>query len=247
MYVISFSPYFVENAEQLSNELKIPIVYYLQPDYIYHVFSAHDAAKQLLDFQKEHSKTRYIIYQSENIDSHFFKDKNYIELMKRNTVYQYSPMIANHCLIKYHIELGSYFTWDYMPLVTKQERDLDLIFFGTMTPKRYQILTEIQKKFNIIPISQCFGKDMEDILLRTKYVLNISAYDNNALETHRINKALACGCKVISNPSCDEMMNKKYKDLIIFTEGRTITDYMMALEKIFHKEEKGNNGDCQRD
>jgi hypothetical protein len=41
-------------------------------------------------------------------------------------------------------------------------------------------------------------------------------------------------------------MNKKYKDLIIFTEGRSITDYMIALEKIFNKEEKGNNGDCER-
>jgi hypothetical protein len=95
-------------------------------------------------------------------------------------------------------------------------------------------------------ITNVFGKDMENILLRTKYVLNISAYENNCLETHRINKALACGCKVISNPSSDEQMDKKYKDLIIFTEGRSITDYMIALEKIFNKEEKGHNADCER-
>jgi hypothetical protein len=39
-----------------------------------------------------------------------------------------------------------------------------------------------------------------------------------------------------------DMMDKKYKNLIIFTEGKTITDYMKALSKIFHKEEKGHNG-----
>jgi hypothetical protein len=240
-YIISFSHYFIENAEQLSNELRIPIVYYLQSDYIYYIFSAHDASKQLLDFQNEHPKTKYIIYQSENVDSHFF-NKDYIKLMKQNTVYQYSPMIAKYCLSKYGIECASYFAWDYTPLNSKKERDIDVLFVGTMTQRRYKIINEITNKFNIIPVSNVFGKDMENLLLRSKYVLNISAYEKNALETHRINKALACGCKVISNPSCDELMDKKYKNLIIFTEGRTVTDYMMALEKIFHKEEKGHNG-----
>lgn len=232
MYVITFSPYFVENVEQLSNELKIPVVYHLQPNYMYYVFSAHDACKQLLDFQKEHSKTKYIIMQSENVDSCFFKDKNYIQLMKQNTVYQYSPMIAKHCLIKYGIECGSYFTWNYPYLADDRKRDIDVIFFGTMTTKRYNIINELQRKYPIIAITQTFGKEMEEILLRTKYVINISAYDNNALETHRINKAIACGCKVISNPSCDKDMNIKYKDSVIFTKGRTISDYLTTLKKM---------------
>ena len=242
MYIISFSPYFVENAENLSNELSIPIVYYLQPDYIYYVFSSHDASKQLLDFQYEHPKTKYIIMQSENVDSCFFKDKNYIKLMKKNKVYQYSPMIAKYCLLKHGIECASYFTFDYQQLTTKQERDIDVVFFGTMTQKRYQIINEIQKKFYLIVVTNCFGKDLENVLLKSKYVLNISAYDQNALETHRINKALACGCKVISNPSCDTEMDKKYKDIITFTEGRTVTDYMRTLTEIFSREEKGHNG-----
>lgn len=244
MYVISFSPYFVENSEQLSNDLNIPVVYYLQPDYTYHVFSSHDASKQLLDFQNEHPKTKYIIYQSENIDSHFFKDKQYIELMKRNIVYQYSPMIAKYCLTTHGIECGNFFTWDYVYLADKRKRDLDVIFFGTMTKRRFQIIKEIQKKYPIIPITQCFGKEMENILLRTKYVINISAYENNALETHRINKALACGCKVISNPSADHEMNKKYEKLITFTNGRHVADYIHAIDSI--DKIKGHNGDCQR-
>jgi hypothetical protein len=232
MYVISFSHYFVENAEKLSDELGIPVVYYLQPDYTYHIFSAHDASKQLLDYQKENPKTKYIIYQSENIESCFFKDKNYIQLMKQNIVYQYSPMIAKYCLLKHGIDSASYFTWDYDYHFDKKKRDLNLLFFGTMTTKRLHILNEIQKIMDITIVTNCFGKDLNEILVKTKYVLNISAYENNALETHRINKALSCGCKVISNPSCDDAMNKKYKDLIIFTEGRTIGDYMKILEKI---------------
>ena len=230
MYIISFSTYFVENAEFLSSQTKMPVVYELKPDFTYHIFSAHDAAPQLLCFQKEHPQTKYVIYQSENIESQFFKDKDYINLLKENTVYQYSPMIAKYCLNKHRIECASYFSFDYAPIDSPMVRDINVLFFGTMTKKRYNILAAIQQKFDITIVTNCFGQELEETLLRTKYVLNISAYDNNALETHRINKALACGCKVISNPSYDNDMDRKYKDIIVWTKGRTVHDYMKALK-----------------
>ena len=49
--------------------------------------------------------------------------------------------------------------------------------------------------------------------------MNIPYYEENALESHRINKALACGCKVISMPSSDEDANKFYKDYITITDN----------------------------
>ena len=226
--IISFSHYFVENCEYLSRQTQMPIVYQLQPNYTYHVFSAHDAAPQLLCFQKEHPGTKYIIYQSENIDSACFKNPHYIRLLKENTVFQYSPMIARFCLKKHRIECASFFTFDYPPLEGR-ERDIKILFFGTMTRKRYDLIGAIQKWFDVTVLTNCFGKELEEALLRTRYVLNISAYDNNALETHRINKAIACGCKVISNPSCDKEMDAKYKDIIIWTKGRTLHDYNKAL------------------
>jgi hypothetical protein len=232
MYIISFSHYFVENAEYLSSQTNYPIVYQLQPDQTYHVFSAHDAATQLLCFQKEHPQTKYVIYQSENTESAFFKDKSYIKLLKDNTVYQYSPMIAKYCLNKHKIECASYFAFDYPLIKSTTVRDINVLFFGTMTKKRYDILGVLQQKFDITIVTNAFGKDLEETLLRAKYVLNISAYDNNALETHRINKALACGCKVISNPSYDKDMDKKYRDLIMWTKGRSLHDYMKALKAV---------------
>jgi hypothetical protein len=202
MYIITFSHYFVENAEFLSRQSGMPIVYQLEPGHTYHIFSAHDAAK------------------------------HYIKLLKDNTVYQYSPMIAKFCLSKHKIECASYFAFDYPQLDSKMERDVNVLWFGTMTKKRYDILSAIQQKFNVTLVTSCFGQELEDTLLRTKYVLNVSAYGDNALETHRINKALACGCKVISNPSCDKEMDRKYKDIVIFTKGRSVYDYMKELSKL---------------
>jgi len=71
MEIINFSKYFTENANYLSIELGIPVSYQLEPNKEYIVFSAHDAAKELLEAQKNHN-TKYVIYQSENIESVFF-------------------------------------------------------------------------------------------------------------------------------------------------------------------------------
>lgn len=233
-FIISFSIYFVENCEELSKKLSIPVVYTLQPGNTYHVFSAHDAAKQLLEFQVRNPETKYIIYQSENILSNFFQDKTYIRLMQQNSIFQYSPMIADTLLRRYGIPCASYFNWSYPDLSSDVKRDIKVLFFGSMTQKRHEILHQISQKYPITIVTDKFGKDLDEILLRTEWVLNISTYTNNALETHRINKAIACGCQVLSNPSCDDVMDKKYKEFIRFSRGRRVQDYVKALDKFVY-------------
>lgn len=234
MEIICFSKYFVENAEYLSIDTGIPITFKLEPNSEYIIFSAHDAAKDLLEFQLRH-KTKYIIYQSENIESVFFKDKYYIELLKHNKVLNYSAYTALKMMELYGIHTAGYFNFNYKRMYSSKPRDIDILFFGTMTQKRYDILKEIQNRFPKIKlevVTNIFGDELTQLLLRSEYVLNISAYDNAVLETHRINKSISCGCKVISNYSADEKMDKKYKDYVFFC-GKTITDYIRAIQYRF--------------
>jgi hypothetical protein len=236
MEIINFSKYFVENIAYLSTELNIPIVYKLEPNKEYIIFSAHDAAKDLLEFQLR-NKTKYLIYQSENIESVFFKNKYYIQLLKHNRVLHYSVYTASKCKELYNIDCAGYFQFNYKPINLNMKRDIDIFFFGTMTQKRYDILKEIQNTFPklIIEIAcDAFGSVLDNLLCRSKYVLNISAYDNSVLETHRINKAISCGCEVISNLSVDEKMNQKYNPHIFFC-GKTISDYIEKIKIIFPK------------
>jgi hypothetical protein len=53
---------------------------------------------------------------------------------------------------------------------------------------------------------------------KAKVVINIPYYEQNALETHRITKALACGCDVISLKSCDQDANAFYNDYVYFCD-----------------------------
>jgi len=234
MNIICFSKYFTENANYLSTELNIPVTFKLNPNGEYIVFSAHDCAKELLEFQIRH-KTKYIIYQSENIESSFFNNTYYIQLLKCNKVLNYSAYTATKMLELHGIPTAGYFNFQYKRINSSKKRNIDILFFGNMTQKRYDILKEIQNRFPKIRlevVTNVFGDELTELLLRSDYVLNISAYDNSVLETHRLNKALSCGCKVISNYSVDDKMNSKYKDYVYFC-GKTITDYIQAIQYRF--------------
>jgi hypothetical protein len=231
--IISFSKYFVENASELSKVLNIPVVYELLPNMCYGVFSSHDAAKELLEYQFKNNIS-YIIYQSENIESVYFKNKYYIELLKRNKVLQYSPYTATKCKELYNINCDGYFNFSYETKHREIKKDIDILFFGCINGKRHYILNEIQQRtnLNIIVTADAFGEDLENLLFRSKYIINISAYDNSVLETHRINKALALGCKVISNYSADKKMNEKYNKHVFFC-GKHVEDYIRIIQTIF--------------
>jgi hypothetical protein len=236
MEIICFSKYFVENAEYLSIESGIPITHTLEPNGEYIVFSGHDATDLLLEFQIHH-KCKYIFYQSENIESVFFKNDDYITLLKWNKVLNYSVYTATKMMELYNIPTAGYFQFNYKKMYSSKPRDIDVLFVGCLTQKRHDILREIQNTFpklKLEVVCDVFGDDLTKLMLRSEYVLNISAYDNSVLETHRINKALSCGCYVISNLSADEKMNQKYKDYVYFTTGKTLTDYINAVKCRFN-------------
>jgi hypothetical protein len=234
-FVISFSQYFAQNVEFLSKQLDIPMTVQMVPGATHHIFSGHDAVKELLQFQKDHPDTKYILYQSENIRSAVFTPQ-YIQLMRQSDVFQYSPLIANYCMTKWGVPCKSFFTFGYFePSVPRGVVEYVIVFFGAMTKRRYDILKEIQhvfKKYRMLVTNDCFNEDLDEILCKTDTVINISAYDDNALETHRINKCLIHGVRVVSNPSYDKLMNAKYAGQIIFTKGRHVSHYISALSKL---------------
>ena len=70
---------------------------------------------------------------------------------------------------------------------------------------------------------------MTEKLKQVKYVINLPYYEKNALETHRINRALSAGCEVISVYSKDKYFNKQYSPYVHFV--RELTDFTLLLEQ----------------
>lgn len=231
--IINFSKYFTLNAQELSHRVKIPIVFTIEPNKLYIVFSAQDAVDLLLEAQKRDG-IHYIIMQSENIESGFFKNPNYIILLRQNRVFQYSQYTAQKCLEQHEILTSAFFKWEYPQVRVTGVRTIDLLFFGFLTKKRHDIMHSIQNKFpkkTIVVTCDAFGEDLDALLRKTKNVINISAYSESVLETHRINQCLAYGCHVISNRSLDKALDNAYEQRITFC-GNTLPDYLSAVSKI---------------
>jgi len=77
-----------------------------------------------------------------------------------------------------------------------QTKDIDVLFVGSILPRREKILNELKIHFNI-KICSVFGEEMSKLLNRSKIVLNIHAEEYLDTET-RMFEALGCGAFVIS-------------------------------------------------
>jgi len=227
--IISGHAIFNENAVVLSKKFgwALEKEFNPKPKDLYVVFGGHEMAHHLLEIQYRLGNTfGYVIMNSEQRDSQFMKNKYYVSLMKRNVVCDYNTLTSAYLKETFDIKVMSYYYFEFMKFnLETNERPYDVCFIGSRTPKREKILKELQEKHQNLTFYIDFdwkhknSDSLTKILHECKLVLNIPYYEENALESHRINKALACGCKVISLPSSDEDANKFYKDYITITDN----------------------------
>jgi hypothetical protein len=185
----------------------------------------------LLEVQyRKNSSFGYIILNSEQTNSQFFKNKFYLQLMKRNVVCDYNT-ITPEWLKQHDIKVFSYFYFEFMKFNIDTTREYDVVFVGTPNPKRTALYEKIKDKYNVYFDFEWKHKASDALTTlyhKAKVVVNMPYYEENALETHRINKALACGCQVVSIKSTDEDANQFYDDYVYFCD-----DLEEGLEKYF--------------
>jgi hypothetical protein len=111
-----------------------------------------------------------------------------------------------------------------MKFSVETKKEYDVVFVGSENEKRRSIYNKLKETYPHLNIyfdlawQHTAPEKLTDLLHKAKVVLNMPYYTDNALETHRINKALSCDCQVISLRSCDEDANKFYEDYITFTD-----------------------------
>ena len=218
-----FSNIYIENAYILSYQLKIPILTELKENETIICFGLAGCPKVLIEFQLRH-KVDYVILNGENLTSMFFDNsligKQYKYLCKRNQVWQYSPYTAEVLEQQYGIKCAGLYDWEFIkrqPLSTT----IDILFYGFKDDNREKIEKQLIEELPHLTIKFAYNtyeNDLVELLVVSKYVINIPHYEKSALEIHRINQALACGCKVISKKSSCEYLNKKYENKIKFIE-----------------------------
>ena len=225
--IISAHPIFNENAVVMSQKYKWELEkdFDPKPNDLYIVFGAHEISHQLLDVQyRNKSSFGYIILNSEQTNSQFFKNKYYLKLMKTNVVCDYNAITPEWLRTNHDIRVFSYFYFEFMKFNVETKREYDVVFVGSANDKRTAVYNKLKETYPHLNIyfdlawQHTAPEKLTDLLHKAKIVLNMPYYTDNALETHRINKALSCDCQVISLRSCDEDANKFYDDYITFTD-----------------------------
>jgi hypothetical protein len=227
--IISCHPIFNETIFIISKRFNFEIVndFNPKPNDIYLVFGGHEKAVELYSAQKASNNAfGYIIYNSEQTSSDFWKNKYYTMLCRDNVVFNYSNDLAKDLEKKFKIPTHSFFTWDYLTWAdpTPHEK-YDIVFLGAKSEAREELHNQLVSAFPDKKILFHYDgqylspEKITSLLHNTDVLINFPYYKDNILATHRINKGISCKCKVISTYSSDNDMNDYYNDYIYFTNN----------------------------
>jgi hypothetical protein len=169
----------------------------------------------------------YVVFQLEALhDSHGFSSWRpaYFEFLRgAKQVWDYSAQNGGY-LARLGIADVRYIPVGYsrqlVRIAQRDQRDIDVMFYGSVTARRRQILTELQH--SDLKVEVLFGKygpERDDFLARAKIQLNIHQFDTNQLEQLRLSYLLNNRCFVISevcdqNPYGDGVVFCEYKDVV---------------------------------
>jgi hypothetical protein len=81
------------------------------------------------------------------------------------------------------------------------DKDIDVLFVGSILPRRRMWLDRLKKRHGIVE-TKAFGRDMTSLFNRAKIILNIHAEDYPDTET-RVFEALGCGAFLLTEKLAD--------------------------------------------
>jgi len=162
----------------------------------------------------------YILYQLEQSKSKWFTNKYYNYLNKADNIWEFS--IKNRILYD-DIPINKIFyqvTPYYIDNKPDSNIEYDVFFYGAKNYRRKKILDRLSKIFNIKIGFGIVGDDVNDIISKSKIILNIHYYDDCALEACRLNEILQYNKVIISEKSSElDWYNQSiYSDIVDFVD-----------------------------
>jgi len=96
----------------------------------------------------------------------------------------------------------------------------DIFFYGSENDRRRSILSSLSKRYNIYVGFGVVGKTKEELIQKSKIIINLHYYEECALETARLNEILPYDKLIISEkPSKKDVDNfNLYKDCLVWTD-----------------------------
>ncbi len=153
---------------------------------------------------------------------------DYLALLRRFPVLDYSHR-NREALVERGIShvklLGIGFTDGLMRVPPQTVQDIDVLFYGSMNPRRARIIGDLKARgLNVVSVFGAYGAERDALIARAKVVLNLHFYDSTIFEVVRVSYLLANGVCVLSEgeesdpdvlPFKDGLVLCRYEDLVL--------------------------------
>lgn len=157
----------------------------------------------------------------------------YLQLLKRFRVWDYSP--GNIQLLKtMGIAVDGLCRIGHAPELERidqsVEEDIDVLFYGGLNPRRQAILQALSDcGLNVVVAANCFGEARDQLVARSKIVINIHFYPAKVLEIVRISYLLSNGQCVVSETGADPAEEELFQSAIAFSTYDGLVDRCVGL------------------
>lgn len=126
-----------------------------------------------------------------------------------------------------HVPIG------YVPILTripKLDKDIDVLFYGWPTPRRTALLDQLkQSGLNVVSTANCYGGGRDNLIARSKVVLNAHHDGRDMFEIVRCSYLMANSACVLTEPSSDDADYEDLRPGLATVPYRLMVDYCHSL------------------
>jgi len=140
-----------------------------------------------------------------------------------------------HCKIGYVPEIS------YFERNKPEDRDIDILAYMSPSPRRMHIMEQFanDKNINFVSVQSVYGDERDDLIKRSKLVINLHNHDNKIFEMVRVTHLIQNKIPVL----CEREPNTDFPD---YMEGTVFTsNYDKFIDKAYNLLKKPEKLDAQ--
>jgi|TARA_Y100000746_G_scaffold227578_1_gene234391 hypothetical protein len=124
------------------------------------------------------------------------------------------------------------------------DKNIDVLFYGSINARREHIINKLKdRKINVKTLFGVYGKERDDLIAKSKLILNMHMYDSKIFEIVRVFYLLSNSIPVLTEVGSDTKFNNDFLDLICKSTYENIEkNIIYLLENDKKRIELGENG-----
>ena len=124
------------------------------------------------------------------------------------------------------------------------DKNIDVLFYGSINTRREHIINKLKdRQINVKTLFGVYGKERDDLIAKSKLILNMHMYDSKIFEIVRVFYLLSNSIPVLTEVGSDTKFNNDFLDLICKSTYENIEkNIIYLLENDKKRIELGENG-----